>query len=358
MENLNAILALPGDATLNTVSFPGLGLEFTLNRVAFLIFGHPVYWYGIIITCGLLLAVFVCCRMSKRFGTNTDEIVDLMIFAVPAALIAIRAYYVLFNLDHYRMADGSLDWRAIFRYSDGGLAIYGAVISSILVLLIFCRVKKISFLSFADMGVHGMLIGQLIGRWGNFMNVEAYGGVTSLPWRMCSPKIAVELSAQGLITPEQQMDLLTGALGVHPTFLYESLWNLVGLFLVYRLGKKRKYDGECFLFYLFWYGLGRFWIEGLRTDSLYFFGLTFFGTPIRVSQMLAFLSAAVGGGLLLYNRLFRKHDPARMFVNRRAAAQAAAQAAPAESVSDSAPVSGGSDGGVRTDRAPDDEQEE
>ena len=161
---------------VHVVSFPGLGLEFTLNRVAFEIFGRPVYWYGIIIACGLLLAVYLCSRWAPRFGVVPDHILDLMIFAVPAALIAIRAYYVIFNLDLYKNTDGSLNWAAIFRYSDGGLAIYGAIISSAIVLLIFCHVRKVSFLAFADLGVHGLFIGQLIGRWGNFMNVEAYGG--------------------------------------------------------------------------------------------------------------------------------------------------------------------------------------
>lgn len=306
----------------NFVTFPGLGLSFELNRVAFHLFGRPVYWYGIIITCGLLLAVFLCCKWSGRFGVNEDQIVDMMIFAVPAALISIRAYYVIFNLDLYRGADGTLDWSRVIRYSDGGLAIYGAIISSIIVLLIFCKVRKISFLAFADLGVHGMLIGQLIGRWGNFMNVEAYGGPTTLPWRMCSESIAKDLFAQGLVDADGYAAVLSGALGVHPTFFYESVWNLVGLVLVYIIGRRyRKYDGECFLFYLFWYGLGRAWIEGLRTDSLYFFGLTFFGTPIRISQMVALISAVVAGVLLIYNRKFRSHDPAQLFVNQLAAAR-------------------------------------
>lgn len=305
----------------NVVSFPGLGLEFTLNRVAFSVLGRPIYWYGIIIASGLLLAVFLCGRWGKRFGITEDEIMDMMIFAVPAALVAIRAYYVIFNLRLYQNADGSLNWGAILRYSDGGLAIYGAIISSAIVLLIFCHVRRISFLSYADLGVHGLFIGQLIGRWGNFMNVEAYGTTTTLSWRMCAQSIANELAAQGLADSAAYQAILEGTLGVHPTFLYESLWNLAGLIMVYQLGKRwRRYDGECFLFYLFWYGLGRAWIEGLRTDSLYFFELELFGMPIRVSQMVAALSALIAGVLLLYNR-FRPHDPARLYVSRLAARQ-------------------------------------
>ena len=308
----------------NVVSFPGLGLEFTLNRVAVEIFGRPIYWYGVIIVTGLLLAVFLCIRWSERFGANEDQIIDLMLFAVPAALVSVRAYYVVFNLELYRLEDGSLDWGAIFRYSDGGLAIYGAIISSAIVLILFCRAKKLSFLSFADLGVHGLFIGQLVGRWGNFMNVEAYGGVTALPWRMCSESIAREMYGKGYVDAAGYESIVSGSLGVHPTFFYESMWNLIGLFIVYHMGKKRKFDGQCFLFYFFWYGMGRFWIEGLRTDSLYFFGLELFGVPIRVSQLLAGASGLIAGAVLLWMMWKGNHDPEKMFVNRLAAQKAQA----------------------------------
>lgn len=303
----------------NVVTFPGLGLSFTLNRVAFTVLGRPIYWYGLIITCGLLLAVVMCSRLGKRFGITEDQILDLMLFAVPAALVSIRAYYVLFNLDLYRRTDGSLDWSAILRYSDGGLAIYGGIISSIIVLLIFCRVRNISFLAFADLGVHGLFLGQLIGRWGNFMNVEAYGGPTALPWRMCAESIARNMLNQGYVDQAGFQAILSGTLGVHPTFLYESLWNLLGLFLVYQLGKRRRFDGQCFLFYIFWYGLGRAWVEGLRTDSLYFFGLTLFGVPIRTSQMVAIVSALAAGAVLLWMSWKRRNAPAELYVQRAAA---------------------------------------
>ena len=141
---------------IHTISFPGLGLEFTLNRVAFELFGRPVYWYGIIIACGLLLAVYLCSRWAPRFGIVPDHILDMMIFAVPAALMAIRAYYVIFNLDLYRNPDGSLNWAAIFRYSDGGLAIYGAIISSAIVLMKYCHVRKNRLLAFTDLEVQGL----------------------------------------------------------------------------------------------------------------------------------------------------------------------------------------------------------
>ena len=314
---------------IHTISFPGLGLTFTLNRVAFTLLGRPVYWYGIIIASGLLLAVFLCGKWGKRFGITEDQITDMMICAVPVALVAIRAYYVIFNLGLYRRADGSLDWGAILRYSDGGLAIYGAILSSLVVLLLFCHVKKISFLAFADLGVHGLFIGQLIGRWGNFMNVEAYGGPTTLPWRMCGESIARNMLDQGYVDQAGYQAILSGNLGVHPTFLYESLWNLAGLFLVYHLGKKRRFDGQCFLFYVFWYGLGRAWIEGLRTDSLYLYE----GSTIRVSQLLAALSAviALAATVCLWRR--SKRHPASLYVDRlaRQAAQADAEVVKSDS---------------------------
>ena len=281
---------------IQQVTFPGLGLEFTVNRVAFTVLGRPIYWYGIIIVSGLLLAVYLCSRWGKRFSITEDQIIDMMLWAVPAALVAIRAYYVIFNLSLYQNPDGSLNWGAVLRYSDGGLAIYGAIISSVIVMLIFCKKRNIRFLSFADLGVHGLFIGQLVGRWGNFMNVEAYGGVTDLPWRMSAQSIADDLWAKGLLESNLAYEsVVNGTLGVHPTFLYESLWNLAGLVMVYRLGKRRKFEGECFLFYLFWYGLGRAWIEGLRTDSLYLFD-----TGIRVSQLLSIVCAVAAGSILLW----------------------------------------------------------
>lgn len=306
---------------INTVSFPGLGLEFTLNRVAFTIpiLNRPVYWYGVIITAGLILAVFLCIRWGGRFGITEDNIIDMMLFAVPAALVAVRVYYVVFNLDLYRRADGSLDWGYILDYGDGGLAIYGAIISSAIVLLIFCRVRKLSFLAYADLGVHGLFIGQLIGRWGNFMNVEAYGSVTALPWRMCGSSIAADMLRKGLVDQAEYAAILSGALGVHPTFFYESAWNFVGLIAVYLMGRKRRFDGQCFLFYFFWYGLGRAWIEGLRTDSLYLFGWELFGAPIRVSQLLSAVVCVIAGAAMVWAFWKYRGEKPELFADRLAA---------------------------------------
>ena len=206
---------------------------------------------------------------------------------------------------------------------------FTGIIAAALTLIVFCRIRKISFFSFADLGVHGLLIGQCIGRWGNFMNVEAYGGVTGLPWRMCSESIASSLLSQGLVDADGYQAILDGTLGVHPTFFYESLWNFVGIFLIYWIGKHwKKFDGQVFWSYVLWYGLGRFWIEGLRTDSLYFFGLELFGAPIRTSQVLAIVSAAVAAVVLIYELKFRRHDPSELYVNRLAAHRADAGEGP------------------------------
>lgn len=320
-----SILQLPDESTVNAISFPGLGLDLRLNRVAFLLFGHPIYWYGLIIGIGFLLAVLWCTRRAGRYGLSTDTIYDLLIYEVPLCLVGSRAYYVLFYLDNYRRADGTLDWGAMVRITDGGIAIYGTVIVSLIVLLVFCRRRKISFLAFADLGVQGLLIGQIVGRWGNFMNVEAYGSITDLPWRMSGRPIAAWLQLSGQIDKvETYHKVYDGTLGVHPTFLYESLWNLAGLILICVIAKKLyRFDGQLLLTYLFWYGLGRHWIEGLRTDSLYFFGFELFGAPVRVSQALAFLSAAVAGGVLLYLLVFRRGQHRPLYAERLAQEQAA-----------------------------------
>lgn len=282
---------------MGTVSFPGLGLEFQLNRVAFHVGSWPVYWYGIIIAAGFLLAVLYCTRVAGRYGIRQDDIIDMLFFAVPLSIVGARLYYIVFYLELFRKEDGSLDFGAMVRIWDGGLAIYGGVIMAVIVLLVFCKVRRIKFLAFADLGVFGMLIGQMVGRWGNFVNIEAYGGPTDLPWRM-----GIYAYVDGV---RQYME-------VHPTFLYESLWNLVGFLLLIQVAKRwRKFDGQMFLSYFAWYGVGRGFIEGLRTDSLYFFN-----TPIRVSQVFGFATAAVAIVLLVINLVFLKHDPAKLWVNQ------------------------------------------
>ncbi len=290
---------------MSSVVFPGLGFQINVRDIAFRVFGWPIHWYGIIIALGFLLAVAFCSRRASRYGVEQDDIIDLLIYAVPLCIIGARLYYVIFYLDLYRNVDGGLDFGRMVRIWDGGLAIYGGIIAAILVLLVFCKKRKLCFLAFADLGSFGMLIGQLVGRWGNFVNVEAYGGPTDLPWRM------------GIYD-----DAVTGVyqyMEVHPTFLYESLWNLLGLLLlIFIVEKRRKFDGQIFLSYMAWYGLGRSWIEGLRTDSLYFFS-----TGLRVSQVLAIVIFVVATAVLIF-QLCRPHTPEDLWPNRMQAMKAAA----------------------------------
>ncbi|MBQ3089865.1 MAG: prolipoprotein diacylglyceryl transferase [Oscillospiraceae bacterium] len=263
------------------IVFPGLGIEIDIQPVAFNLFGKDIYWYGIIIAAGFLLGVFVASRQAPSLGTSADELLDLLLVAVPCGLIGARAYYVLFYQELYIDPDGTFNWARAIAIWDGGLAIYGGIIAGVLAGFIFCRIKKISFWPLADAASYALLIGQLMGRWGNFVNREAFGGPCNALWRM------------GITVRGEYLE-------VHPTFLYESIWNLIGLCLLYFLVRpRRKFSGQLFLSYVIWYGLGRFWIEGMRTDSLYLFG-----TGIRVSQALALASAMVG--ILLMIVLIRK----------------------------------------------------
>lgn len=296
------------------VTFPGLGLEFHLNPVALSntdSFG--IHWYGVIIAAGFLLAVIWGSAQKDRFGISQDNIYDLLLAAVPLSIIGARLYYVIFEFENYYEAgDIKQTLINIVRVWDGGLAIYGGVIAAVLTTLVFCRVRKISFLAFADLGGMGLLIGQLVGRWGNFVNVEAFGSVTDAAWRMSGANVANYLQRTGQIDSAVYEQIVDGTLGVHPTFFYESAWNLIGLLIIaIILMPRRKFDGQLFFFYLMWYGLGRFWIEGLRTDSLYIAG-----TDLRVSQALALASALFGLGYSLYMLLVRKPKPEDLFVNK------------------------------------------
>ena len=271
------------------VTFPGLGLEFELNPIAFSVFGWDVHWYGVIIACGFLLAVAYCYWRAPRFGVDQEKLIDMLFFAVPLCIIGARAYYVIFNPAVCFDADGSFSLYNMIAIWDGGLAIYGAIIMAILTVAVYCKVRRQNFWNYTDIGCFGVLIGQLVGRWGNFVNVEAFGGVTDLPWRMCSPSIADYLLQHGLVAEAAYQQVLDGTLGVHPTFFYESMWNLLGFILLVLIARKgRKFNGQLFLSYVVWYGVGRAVIEGLRTDSLYFFG-----TGLRSSQILGLASALV-----------------------------------------------------------------
>ncbi len=255
----------------HTIGFPNLGLEFTLNRVACNVFGKDIYWYGIIICVGFILAALYVNARTKDFGITSDNLTDCLIICVPLGIICARIYYVVFEWSYY--AEHPDEIIAIWK---GGIAIYGGIIGTLIGLYVYSRVKKLSFASLCDLAAFGLLIGQCIGRWGNFVNGEAHGGPTTLPW--------------GMTIDNQSM--------VHPTFLYESLWNLIGFVLLHFYSKKRRFKGEMALLYVAWYGAGRAWIEGLRTDSLYI-------GSMRVSQLLAIISCAAAIAVLArqYNRI-------------------------------------------------------
>lgn len=292
------------------ISFPGLfgDWQFTAGSKA-LDIGNGIYWYGLLIAIGAFIAVIVCLKQKEKYGISEDNLMDCILWGVPCGVIGARLYYVIFYLDLFRNADGSLNWgkdHGIIAVWDGGLAIYGAVIAAVIVVWILSRRQHYKFFAMMDLIVIGLLIGQAVGRWGNFMNREAFGAETSLPWRM-------QLFTTG-----------GKAVCVHPTFLYESLWNLAGLLLIlFVVSKARRFDGENTWFYFLWYGIGRFWIEGLRTDSLYLFNWTLFGEPIRVSQALSFVMIFVGGFMLLYNIRLHPHSPDELYVNQLAAKKAA-----------------------------------
>ncbi len=283
------------------ISFPGLFGDWELNidPVAIHI-GHGIYWYGIILAFAMLAGLYLCMKQAKHYGLTEDNVMDMVLWAVPCCIIGSRIYYVLFYLDLYRKADGSLDWGAMLRIWDGGLAIYGTVIVGVLVALIYTKRHKIPFFAMTDLAVMGLMLGQIIGRWANFINREAFGTETTLPWRM-----------KLWVTSYTSIEVL-------PTFLYESLWYLIGLLLiVFIVSKGRRFDGENTWFYFLWYGLGRSWIEGLRTDSLYLFNWELFGQRIRVSQALSIVMAAVAAFMLVYNIAVKKRSPEGLWVRRK-----------------------------------------
>jgi phosphatidylglycerol:prolipoprotein diacylglycerol transferase len=264
---------------LSAITFPSFGITIDPPRVAFSVFGKDIYWYGIIIAVGFLLAVFYGLRRASQFDLRQDDILDMLFVAVPLAIIGARAYYCIFYWDLY--ADNPISCLYIW---EGGLAIYGGIIGAVLGVLIISRIKKISPRNYLDIGSLGLLIGQSIGRWGNFINREAHGAITDGFFRM-----GIE-NADGTFTYYQ------------PTFLFESLWNAIGFVLLHFYSKRgRKFRGEIFLLYVAWYGFGRGIIEGMRTDSLYLFN-----TGIRVSQLLGFLSCTVALGVWAWVRFFRR----------------------------------------------------
>lgn len=248
------------------ISFPGLGITVDPDPVAFTVFGKDIYWYGILITLGFVLGVVYALWRAKKEGLDDDKVFDVIFYTLPFAIICARLYFVIFEIDNYH---SFMDVIAIWK---GGVAIYGGIIGAVLFGALFCRLKKVPIFQMLDVISIPFMIGQCIGRWGNFVNREAHGGLTDLPWRM-------EIMEGGRMV------------AVHPTFFYESFWNFIGILLLHWYYPKKKFHGEVFLLYAVWYGAGRFVIEGMRTDSLYLPG-----TAIRVSQVVAIL--CVIGGLI------------------------------------------------------------
>ena len=272
------------------VSFPGLGINgLEINRTAFSIGSFHVYWYGILIATGLLLAVLYAYFNTHRYDVNRDKLFNCVIVGIVTAIIGARLYYVIFRWSDYSGNIGKM-----FDIRDGGLAIYGGIIGGLLGGFVVARIQKQKFLPMLDIAMPGFFIGQAIGRWGNFFNQEAYGAQTDSLFRMTSENTIID----GVkFTP------------VHPCFLYESIWCALGFLLLFIVNRKyQKYHGQIFYLYLVWYGLERTIVEGLRTDSLYL-PFQLFGADIRVSQLLSAILMVVGIVMLVINR--NKNDGMR-----------------------------------------------
>ena len=272
-----------------SISFPIFGEGFVINPPAyFTVFGFQIFFYGLCITAGFALAALYLIKRSSVIGLTRDNILDLVIIAVPAGLIGARLYYILFNHEFYF---GSGNWQSIFAIRDGGLAVYGGIILSGIAYLVYSRIKKIQIGKLLDAAGFGLFIGQAVGRWGNFFNREAFGIETDVPWAMgLTFDRITHIPSLGLHFEADVVHFF------HPTFLYEMLWNALGLLLMHLFSKKfkTKYPGQYFLFYAAWYGFGRFMIEGLRVDSLFIPG-----TDIRVSQLVALSSCIIAVALLI-----------------------------------------------------------
>lgn len=286
---------------ISKVGFPGLGIEqFSVDSAAFTIFGIDIAWYALIITFGMICTVVYTVIQARKIGITFDDVIDYALFTIPFGIVGARLYYVLSEIDQYHSL------REVFNIREGGLAIYGGIIAGTITVFVVSHFKKINFFAFGDCVAPGVLLAQGIGRWGNFMNGEAFGYETDWFCRM---------SLQNILTGGKVME-------VHPTFLYESLWNLIGVLLVYLFARYigKKYDGQLILLTFGWYGLGRMFIEGLRTDSLYIGD-----TDIRVSQLLAGIIFFAFLGMLIY---FHFRKPTKPLYFKAAATTSVADKAP------------------------------
>ena len=276
-----------------SINFPHLGIYLEHVGRSISIGGFQIYFYGMIIGFGIIMGVLIAQWQAKRTGQDPETYLDLAMIAVILSIIGARVYYVIFAWDMYK--DNLLD---IFNIRKGGLAIYGGVLTAIITVYMFARVKKLSFGLLLDTAGLGLVLGQVIGRWGNFFNREAFGGYTDSLLAMQLPVSAVRSSDISADLAAHIMNV--GGIDyiqVHPTFLYESLWNLCLLIFLIWYSNRKKFNGEVFLLYLFGYGIGRFWIEGLRTDQL-----ILFGTGFPVSQLLAAVMAVAAAAIILLGR--------------------------------------------------------
>lgn len=290
---------------VNDISFPGLfDHVFHINRVAFTVFGKDVMWYGVILAFCFVAAAFYVLRRCPDFGWSADKFLDMILWGLPAGILGCRIYYVMNRWDYY-----SAHPSEIIEIWNGGLGMYGGIIAAVIVVLVFCKKKHCDILSALDMAGMGFMLSQCIGRWANFINAEAHGGETSLPWGMS----------------------INGGAPVHPTFLYESLWTLAGFLFLHFYSKRRKFRGELALMYAAWYGMIRFLLEFLRTDSLYIGS-----TGLKASQMLGLSCVIVCSALLVYFYTTKKYP--KPFAAEIASAPSSEEAATAENAPSEAPA--------------------
>ena len=273
----------------------------TVNPVAFSIGGFDVYWYGLIIASGFLIALVYGLSRARDFKLKTDPMIDCIIVGTIGGIIGARAYYVIFNFVLFKD-----NLSKVFSIHEGGLAIYGGVIGAFLFGGIACYIRKVKFTALLDVAGIGFLLGQAVGRWGNFVNQEAFGTNTSLPWGMYS-SVTEEYLQSNMRALDKLGISVDPSMAVHPTFLYESLWCLLGFVILHFYSKRRKFDGEIILMYAAWYGLGRFFIESLRTDSLYLFN-----SGIRVSQLVAVVTFVVAVAVIITVRSRKKSAAAEL----------------------------------------------
>ena len=281
------------------IRFVHLGITIEHLKSSISVFGFRIAFYGIIIGIGMLAGIWIAQSDAKRRGQDPELYLDFALYAIICSIVGARIYYVIFEWDYYKE-----NLLQIFNLRAGGLAIYGGVIAGAITMIVYTRVKKVSFFSMADTGVLGLVTGQIIGRWGNFFNCEAFGGYTdSLLAMRIKRSLVNDNMLNADVLSHKIVENGVEFIQVHPTFLYESCWNLCLLIFMLWVRKYKKYDGQMFWIYLFGYGTGRFWIENLRTDQL-----ILFGTGLAVSQALSLVLILVAAGNLIWRG--RKHRQA------------------------------------------------